>query len=232
MMLHSKPLLVATTTTLLLLLGGLGRALALSQINRPSDASLSAAIAAATPKAPITPITPTAPTTPTTPATSKAAAIPAAIAAAAPKTLIAPIPPITSKAAAIHPDDLYHCDDPSNASNKLACDPTTFRWKLEDLDASGSPDDSNLCNELVAILVRSREQQKLDEGQLGNGHSVVGVWESTALGTTVDRLEPCVLWAMTYGPLVVGDAGSSLADSASGQQEHVFVKDSGEYGFG
>mmetsp|Transcript_18742 Transcript_18742/g.43198 ORF Transcript_18742/g.43198 Transcript_18742/m.43198 type:complete len:417 (-) Transcript_18742:35-1285(-) len=132
-------------------------------------------------------------------------------------------------------DDLYHCEDPLDPNNQLPCDPETSRWKLEELNPSVSPDDSGLCRELVAILALSRQkhqeeqqqqqqQQQQQNGQLPSGHSDIGTWEATMSGTAVDSLEPCILWAMTYGPLMSKQAeGVSVEESAADQQGRVEV---------
>ncbi|VEU35441.1 unnamed protein product [Pseudo-nitzschia multistriata] len=108
--------------------------------------------------------------------------------------------------AAMYPNDLYHCNDPTNEENKLACDFGTHRWDLDALDPKAPPDDSGLCSELVDILVRAKEQEQAAAGQLSSQQQTLQadilVWETIMETSVVDSLEPCVLWAMTYGRLM------------------------------
>jgi hypothetical protein len=132
-------------------------------------------------------------------------------------------------------DDLYHCADPTDAKYVIPCDPTTFRWRLDDLYPSIQPDDSLLCQEVVKILVRAKEQEQLDTGQLQAEQTQkdVQLWETIMETSVVDRLEPCVLWAMSYGPLAPWAASMGFDEQdhkfESGQHEHVDINDnSGE----
>lgn len=131
-------------------------------------------------------------------------------------------------------DDLYHCADPTDAKYVIPCDPTTFRWRLDDLYPSIQPDDSLLCQEVVKILVRAKEQEQLDTGQLQAEQTQkdVQLWETIMETSVVDRLEPCVLWAMSYGPLAPWAASMGFDEQdhkfESGQHEHVDINDNSD----
>ena len=135
-------------------------------------------------------------------------------------------------------DDLYHCANPTDDKYVIPCDPTTFRWRLNELYPSNQPDDSLLCQEVVKILVRAKEQEQLDAGQLqvqDQTQKDVQLWETIMETSVVDRLEPCVLWALSYGPLMpwassmgYGENGHKFVES--GQNTHVDINDnSGEW---
>ncbi len=100
-------------------------------------------------------------------------------------------------------DDLYHCKDPYSNQNLIRCDPMTFLWDIGDLNPVVKPDDSLLCTEIVKILVRAREEEGLEPGQPQEKETEheVKLWETIMETSVVDQLEPCVLWAMSYGPL-------------------------------
>ena len=159
-------------------------------------------------------------------------------------------------------DDLYHCKDPANNksdtewinangiaandndngianANAIPCDPDTFLWKLEELNPLIQPDDSEICEEIVDILVRAKEKEQLDAGQLqttttqdnnNNINSDIQLWEKIMETSVVDQLEPCVLWAMTYGPLTQWASSLSSTSTSTGQQQQqVEIQDQGEY---
>ena len=108
-------------------------------------------------------------------------------------------------------DDVYHCTDPIVNNNQggknllLTCDPITYLWNINELKPNKQPDNSELCTELIGILLRSKEKEA---GQLDANINLdvtvrndIQMWESIMDNSVVDQLEPCVLWAMTYGSL-------------------------------
>ena len=111
-------------------------------------------------------------------------------------------------------DDLYHCKDPTLNQNPIRCDPTTYLWDLGDLNPSEQLDDSLLCQEIVKILVRARAEENLDPGQAQaqETQKEVQLWETIMETSVVDQLEPCVLWAMSFGPLTPYAASMGLYD--------------------
>ena len=113
-------------------------------------------------------------------------------------------------------DDVYHCTDPITNNNQggknllLTCDPITYLWNINELKPNKQPDNSELCTELIGILLRSKEKEELQKeaGQLDANVNLdvtvrndIQMWESIMDNSVVDQLEPCVLWAMTYGSL-------------------------------
>lgn len=113
-------------------------------------------------------------------------------------------------------DDVYHCTDPITNNNQggknllLTCDPISYLWNINELKPNKQPDNSELCTELIGILLRSKEKEELSQeaGQLNNNNNLdvtvrndIQMWESIMDNSVVDQLEPCVLWAMTYGSL-------------------------------
>jgi hypothetical protein len=135
-------------------------------------------------------------------------------------------------------DDIYHCANPTDDRYVIPCDSTTFRWRLDDLYPSNQPDDSILCQEIVKILVRAKEQEQLDAGQLqvqDQTQNDVQLWETVMETSVVDRLEPCVLWALSYGPLTSWASSMGFDENdhkflESGQSTHIDINDnSGEW---
>jgi hypothetical protein len=88
--------------------------------------------------------------------------------------------------------DLYSCDDPNDPNNLISCDVDTMLWDLDALRPDQSPDTSQVCIELVQILVDAQQDQ--DE-------STTIMFDEILSTVVVDALEPCVLWAMEYGAL-------------------------------
>ena len=127
-------------------------------------------------------------------------------------------------------DDLYHCKDPTLNQNPIRCDPTTFLWDIGDLTPSVKPDDSLLCQEIVKILVRAREEEGLEPGQPQEKETEreVQLWETIMKTSVVDQLEPCVLWAMSYGPLTPW-AFSMGFDESRYQQNQVTFSNNGNF---
>ena len=91
---------------------------------------------------------------------------------------------------------LYFCDDPEgSSSNVLECDEDTLRWKLEMLDPWQPVDESQVCAELMEILVEARADSKERFDEL--------------VETLVsDALKPCVLWHLRYGELADENYGT------------------------
>jgi len=133
-------------------------------------------------------------------------------------------------------DDLYHCANPTDDKYVIPCDPNTFRWRLNELYPSNQPDDSLLCQEVVKILVRAQEQEQLDAGQLqvqDQTQKDVQLWETIMETSVVDRLEPCVLWALSYGPLMPWASSMGYGENGhkfvgSGQNTHVDINDNSD----
>ena len=74
-------------------------------------------------------------------------------------------------------DDVYHCHNPQRVIDiadmdlfTISCDPTTWRWNVDELDPDSPP---TLC---LGIQSVETLQEPIN-----------------------DWLEPCLLWAMTYG---------------------------------
>jgi len=129
-------------------------------------------------------------------------------------------------------DDLYHCYDPTNEENIIPCDGNTHRWKLEAFDPNLRADDSDLCREIVDVLVRAKQQDEQEQqfaasgttnNKNGNLQAGISTWESVMDSSVVDSLEPCVLWAMTYGSLA---KWAPPVVSTSGQQQLELEEDS------
>ena len=153
-----------------------------------------------------------------------------------------------------HKDDIYHCTDPlvnnnnndnDNANGFITCNPTTYLWNIQELNPLKKPDETDLCQELVGILVRSKQQETLNQGQLQstttsnkNQKDDIEVWESMMEHSVVDELEPCVLWALTYGPLRTSSSSMAASSSSGGgtssessiqqQQQEVEVQEEGK----
>jgi hypothetical protein len=152
-------------------------------------------------------------------------------------------------------DDVYHCTNPiennnqgqggKNSNNNLfiTCNPTTYLWNINELNPNKKPDNTDLCNELVGILLRSKQQEELNlkaqSSQLNNNVNIdidvnvrddIQIWESIMDNSVVDQLEPCVLWAMTYGSLTQYSSSSSYIDdfssggNANGQQQQTGIE--------
>ena len=119
-------------------------------------------------------------------------------------------------------DDLFHCADPTNTGNLIPCNPNTFRWNLNTLKPNYQPDESPLCQEVVGILVRAREQEAPSK-PVKQTEEDVQLWESIMEASVVDELEPCILWSMSFGQL------APWASSFGMDSEHVEINDnSGE----
>jgi hypothetical protein len=142
-------------------------------------------------------------------------------------------------------DDVYHCTNPiennnqgggKNSNNNLfiTCNPTTYLWNINELNPNKKPDNTDLCNELVGILLRSKQQEELNlkaqSSQLNNNVNIdidvnvrddIQIWESIMDNSVVDQLEPCVLWAMTYGSLTQYSSSIDFSSggNANGQQQ-------------
>eukprot|EP00535_Pseudo-nitzschia_heimii_P000261 CAMPEP_0197185838 /NCGR_PEP_ID=MMETSP1423-20130617/12787_1 /TAXON_ID=476441 /ORGANISM="Pseudo-nitzschia heimii, Strain UNC1101" /LENGTH=998 /DNA_ID=CAMNT_0042636997 /DNA_START=248 /DNA_END=3244 /DNA_ORIENTATION=- len=125
-------------------------------------------------------------------------------------------------------DDLFHCADPTSTANIIPCDPTTFLWNLNALKPNYKPDESTICQEVVGILVRAREQEAPSTpGRLqAQTQKDVQVWESIMEASVIDELEPCVLWSMSFG-LLAPWAPSMRLDSGQHQQ-HVEINDNSD----
>lgn len=100
-------------------------------------------------------------------------------------------------------DDVYHCEDPKSNTNLIRCDPTTYLWDIGDLNPKKKPDDSLLCEEIVKILVKAVAEANVDPGaqQASETQREVELWESIMQTSVVDQMEPCVLYAMSFGAL-------------------------------
>jgi hypothetical protein len=120
---------------------------------------------------------------------------------------------------ASYKDDLYHCRDPTKEKNTIPCDPSTFRWKLDALRPDIKPDDSLVCQEVTKILVRAKEEEELATGQ-SQTEEDVALWETIMESSVVDALEPCVLWAMSYGPLAPWAESMGFVGLVSDQPQH------------
>lgn len=128
-------------------------------------------------------------------------------------------------------DDLYHCDDPANASNIIPCDATTFKWELNALDPSTKIDDSALCNEIVSVLARAKESESAQAGQTvgqiqAQTQKNVGLWESIVETSVVDQTEPCILWALSYGRLAPWAVSMGFNDVRNNDQQQQIQADS------
>jgi len=118
-------------------------------------------------------------------------------------------------------DDLYHCEDPYSNQNLIRCDPATFLWDVGDLNPVVRPDNSLLCTEIVKILVRAREEDGLEPGQPQEKETEkeVQLWETIMETSVVDQMEPCILWAMSYGPLTPWAASMGFDEDRYKQNE-------------
>ena len=126
-------------------------------------------------------------------------------------------------------DDVYHCTDPITNNNQggknllLTCDPITYLWNINELKPNKQPDNSELCTELIGILLRSKEKEA---GQLDANINLdvtvrndIQMWESIMDNSVVDQLEPCVLWAMTYGSLTQYSSSIEINLNNKGKRE-------------
>ena len=131
-------------------------------------------------------------------------------------------------------DDVYHCTDPIVNNNQggknllLTCDPITYLWNINELKPNKQPDNSELCTELIGILLRSKEKEELQKeaGQLDANVNLdvtvrndIQMWESIMDNSVVDQLEPCVLWAMTYGSLTQYSSSIEINLNNKGKRE-------------
>ena len=131
-------------------------------------------------------------------------------------------------------DDVYHCTDPITNNNQggknllLTCDPITYLWNINELKPNKQPDNSELCTELIGILLRSKEKEELQKeaGQLDANINLdvtvrndIQMWESIMDNSVVDQLEPCVLWAMTYGSLTQYSSSIEINLNNKGKRE-------------
>jgi hypothetical protein len=116
-------------------------------------------------------------------------------------------------------DDIYHCKDPQDGGNVITCDADTYTWDLAELDPLASPDDSERCWEVVQIL--SEAEKEADGDSTGSGMTVQELMDTIV----TDALEPCVLWAMTYGDLLVTveEGGSSTGGEAGEEGQSIRV---------
>jgi hypothetical protein len=119
--------------------------------------------------------------------------------------------------------DLYSCDDPNDPNNLIPCDVDTSLWDLDSLRADQSPDTSQVCIELIQILVDAAAAQQQQQGDADNENDAGSTMFDEILSTVViDALEPCVLWAMEYGELRQdgnGDENSDSQNNSSNQQQ-------------
>jgi hypothetical protein len=60
-------------------------------------------------------------------------------------------------------DSIYYCEDPSSSTNLIPCDETTLQWQLDALNADQNPDDSQVCQELITILVQAKQQEQIEQ---------------------------------------------------------------------
>jgi hypothetical protein len=97
-------------------------------------------------------------------------------------------------------DLLYSCDDPNDPTNLIPCDSETSLWQLDALNPDASPDDSQVCQELIQIL-KEAQQQDNDEQEEQEDSGNTSLLDEILSTVVVDGLEPCVLWAMQYGDL-------------------------------
>ncbi|KAG7351628.1 hypothetical protein IV203_007676 [Nitzschia inconspicua] len=130
--------------------------------------------------------------------------------------------------------NLYTCDDPSNAENLIPCDVDTNRWDITALDPQSSPDDSDVCLELVELLVDAlRTETQTQEDEDGDDETTATVFEDILSTLVADYLEPCVIWAMEYGDLkqaaVAADGGGGMDDKTD---DDAFQNDGGGGGGG
>ena len=159
-------------------------------------------------------------------------------------------------------DDVYHCSDPASTSLAtttttavveggpvVACNPTTYLWNTNDFNPTVPIDSSAACTDLIDVLVVAMHEQELlqlgpnnNQGNLNANdllilqQEIVQQWEALMQETTVvEKLEPCVLWAMLYGPLTPYSSSSNSNSSSSSsssssialqqqhQQQHVAI---------
>jgi len=158
-------------------------------------------------------------------------------------------------------DDVYHCTNPIENNNQgvggknsnnnnlfITCNPTTYLLNINELNPNKKPDNTDLCNELVGILLRSKEQEELNlkaqSSQLNNNVNIdidvnvrddIQIWESIMDNSVVDQLEPCVLWAMTYGSLTqysssidFSSGGNAIGQQQQQQQTGIEIIQEGE----
>jgi hypothetical protein len=97
--------------------------------------------------------------------------------------------------------DLYSCDDPNDPTNLISCNVDTSLWDLDALQPDQSPDTSQVCIELIQILVDAQSQEQDQDTNDGDDNNGLTTFNEILSSVVVDALEPCVLWAMEYGDL-------------------------------